>query len=294
VSLIEQAAKRLAELQRAGASVPGAPTRAASEVRARTAPPAEPVKVEVEKERPRVVIDVARLKALGFATADARVSTISQELRVMKRPILRAAAEEAPGRASSARRVMITSALPGEGKTFTAINLALSIASEIDTKVILVDGDVAHPSMLDVLGVPSSAGLLDLLTRDELDIDDVLLDTNIDGLTLLPPGTQNAQATELIASDKMASLAAKLTAKFPSRIIVFDSPPLLVTTEARVLATHMGQVVVVVAADSTSRQSVEQALATLEQRETVYTVLNKTAASGSVSYHSHYAAPPAG
>jgi len=293
VSLIEQAAKRLAELQRAGASVPGAASRAAPEVRARTAPPAEPAIVEVEKERPRVVVDLARLKALGFATDDARTSTLSQELRVLKRPILRAAAEEAAG-AATARRVMITSALPGEGKTFTAINLALSIASEIDINVMLVDGDVAHPSMLDVLGVPSSAGLLDLLTRDELDIDDVLLDTNIAGLTLLPAGTLNAQATELIASDKMASLVAKLTVKFPSRIIVFDSAPLLVTTEARVLATHMGQVVMVVAADSTSRHSVQQALATLERCERVYTMPNKTVASDTVAYHSHYAAPPAG
>ncbi len=137
---------------------------------------------------------------------------------------------------------MVTSALPGEGKTFTAVNLAISMAMEFDNTVLLVDGDVAHPSLPDVLGLPTSPGLLDLLIRDDLDVADALVQTNIEKLTMLPAGSRHRRATELLASEKMAILLRELASRYPDRIIIFDSPPLLATTEARVLATHMGQI----------------------------------------------------
>jgi protein-tyrosine kinase len=179
--------------------------------------------------------------------------------------------------------------MPGEGKTFIATNLAISIAMELDVTVMLVDGDVAHPSLPDVLGIPPSPGLLDLLVRDDLDIDDVLLATNIKGLTVLPAGHRDRRATELLASDKMGKLLRDLTARYPDRIIIFDSPPLLPTTEAPVLAAQMGQVVMVVAAESTTQHDVKQALALIERCEVVLMLLNMSTKHKPGGYYGYYA-----
>jgi receptor protein-tyrosine kinase len=183
----------------------------------------------------------------------------------------------------------VTSALQSEGKTFVALNLAISIAMEFDNSVLLVDGDVAHPSLPELLGLPRSPGLLDLLLRDNLDVGDAMLQTNIEKLTVLPAGTRNRRATELLASEKMAILLREFVARFPDRIIIFDSPPLLATTEARVLSTHMGQIIMVVAADSTSQHAVNQALATIESSENVFMMLNKAAKTDVGTYYGYYA-----
>jgi protein-tyrosine kinase len=315
MSLIEQAAKRLAELQRAGAeprklsnvdetSDNGArgdrvptPEAIVREFNARnvelTPQGALPVADNDAESaavlranwgdstpRLRVDFDLAYLKERGFITPDTKDSQIAHEFRVLKRPIVR----NARGRAGAAavrngNLVMVTSAVPGEGKTFTAANLALSIAMEVDTTVLLVDGDVARPSLPDFFGIPQSAGLMDLLTRDDLDLSQVLLSTNIEGLTLLPAGTRQSHATELLASEKMAALLRELTSRYRNRIVIFDSPPLLATAEAPALAAQMGQIVMVIAADSTPRKKVTHALATIERCEIVLMTLNKTARS---------------
>ena len=171
---------------------------------------------------------------------------------------------------------MVTSALPGEGKTFTAVNLAMSIAMEFDNTVLLVDGDVAHPSLPSVLGVPPSPGPARPADRATSSTSPTCcVKTNIEKLTILPAGSRHRRATELLASEQMASLLRELASRYPDRIIIFDSPPLLATTEARVLATHMGQIVMVVAADSTTQHAVKQALATIESCEIVLMMLNK-------------------
>ena len=185
--------------------------------------------------------------------------------------------------------VMVTSALPGEGKTFTAINLAMSVAMEVDNTVLLVDGDVAHPSFPDLLGVPRSPGLLDLLTNGDIDIADALVKTNIDKLAVLPAGSPHRRATELLASEQMASLLRELATRYPDRIVIFDSPPLLATTESRVLATNMGQIVMVVASDDTTQHAVKHALATIDSCEIVMMVLNKAGQSDVGTYYGYYA-----
>lgn len=325
MNLIEQAAKRLAELQRAGAeTTPDVPASASALERAQAAPvtrtptpealvreinagrvgqtlvggataaPAEPAVASppsVPEFIPRhgVEFDFARLKQLGVVTPDSLESWTAHELRILKRPILLGAKGQTSKPIVNANRVMVTSALPGEGKTFTAANLALSIAMEFEDSVLLVDGDVAHPSLLQLLGVPQTPGLLDLLTRQDVALEDVVLKTNLDRLLLLPAGTRHHRATELIASDRMNQLMDTLSARLPGRIIIFDSPPLIPTTESRVLATHAGQVIMVVAADSTSRQAVEEALATIERCECVMMVLNKAVSSSAGSYYGYYA-----
>jgi receptor protein-tyrosine kinase len=191
---------------------------------------------------------------------------------------------------------MVTSALPKEGKTFVAINLALSIALEVDSTVLLVDADVANPSVARVMNLPQRKGLMDLLTSDRLEVADVLLKTNVDKLSLLPAGTPHPRATELLASQAMADLVAEMASRYPDRILVFDSPPLLLTTEARVLASHMGQIVMVVESDRTSQMAVTRAIETIESCPIVLMVLNRALRSEIGNYYgygySSYAATP--
>ena len=185
--------------------------------------------------------------------------------------------------------IMITSAVAGEGKSFTAVNLALSIATELDHTVMLVDADVASPSVSRMLGLVSASeptygpGLLDVLDG-RAEMSNVLLKTNIDKLTVLPSGTQHARATELLASDAMTRLLDEMARRYPDRIIIFDSPPLLLTTEARVLATHMGQVVVIVHAEKTLQSDVQTALATIESCPVRLLLLNRTQATADGGY----------
>ena len=253
MSLIEQAAKRLEELRRAGATVPDEPAsppvqddgpkprqdhvptpealvrelntkgESAAPVAgdahpepAMTPPKPDGRRVEPEpKPKVRVEIDLAHLKDLGFVTPDAPQSQIADEFRVLKRPILQNAYGRSTARIRNGNLVLVTSALPGEGKTFTAVNLAISMAMEYDNTVLLVDGDVAHPSLPDLLGVPPSPGLLDLLIRDDLDIGDALVQTNIEKLTVLPAGSRHRRATELLASEKMATVVARAGVPIP-------------------------------------------------------------------------------
>ncbi len=318
-SLIEQAAKRLEELRRAGVESAARRQRLRRTMRRTTrrrrrrpwcwrsrvaltpmrrpAPEARAQRRAAGTEPPtggaasarHIDIDFARLKARGFVTPDAGTTQIAEEFRVIKRPIIRNALGQAGARVKNGNLVMVTSALPGEGKTFTSINLAMSIATEVDSTVLLVDGDVAHPSLPDLLGTPHGPGLLDLMTRDDLDFADALVKTNIDKLSLLPAGSRHRRSTELLASEQMASLLREIASRYRDRIIIFDSPPLLATTEARVLAANMGQIVMVVAADATSQHAVNQALATVEGCDIVLMVLNKASRTDVGTYYGYYA-----
>ena len=319
MSLIEQAAKRLQELQRAGAELPdsdagtaeshadvpptpealmraldarGMSTQTRPTIRdVRSDPVARhggPITPTADRPARHIDLDLGRLKARGYITPDAPKSQIADEFRVLKRPIIRNALGQAGARVRHGNLVMVTSALPGEGKTFTSLNLALSVAMEIDNRVLLVDGDVAHPSIPGLLGCPPGPGLLDLLTRDDLDFGDAMIRTSIDKLTVLPAGSRHRRSTELLASEQMAGLLRELASRYSDRIIVFDSPPLLATTEARVLATHMGQIVMVVAADSTSQHAVHSALAAIESCEVVMMALNKASRTDVGTYYGYY------
>lgn len=222
-----------------------------------------------------IELDAARMQAMGFITAGTR-TPLMEEVRVIKRPLITRAFSAKHRGDKPANLIMITSSLPGEGKTFCAINLAMSIAMELDHTVLLVDADVARPSVLRTLGLPGQRGLMELLLDERADMSELLLHTNIDGLTLLPAGAANPRATELLASQAMANLLKEMAGRYPDRIIIFDSPPLLLTTEAHVLAAHMGQIVVVVEAEKTSQHAVQESLRQLEGLHNVNLVYNKT------------------
>lgn len=312
MSLIEQAAKRLEELRKSGVDVPDAlveenPEEMVALVEAprprnlqrpaagdRSAlPGASPVKAAPTSRTDSaavsrtVHIDLVRLAEAGFVTPDAPRTKLASEFRMIKRPLLANAQPTAVGRSHNANLIMVTSAVAGEGKSFTALNLAMSMAMELDTTVLLVDADVAHPVVLETLGLPSSKGLMNVLTDQRLDLSSVILRTNIEKLSVLPAGTPHPRATEFLASDGMTQLVDEMAARYPDRIIVFDSPPLLLTTESPVLATHMGQIVLVIEAERTTEATLMQALAKIEMCPIVMTLLNKASASSVGSYYGY-------
>lgn len=304
MSLIEQAAKRLEELERAGVELPieaverraaGGTVAAAIERAARTE--AKPYAVQAAAagpaEPPRssrsVRIDCARLAEAGYLAPDAPRTQLADEFRVIKRPLLGNVQGHSAAPVERANLVMVTSSLPGEGKTFVSVNLALSIALELDTRVLLVEADSSRPATMARLGLAPTRGLLDLLADPGLHMADVMLRTSIDRLSVLSIGTANAKAAELFSSAAMLTLLDELSQRYADRVVIFDAPPLLPTPEARALAHHMGQILLVVEAGRTAQGTVTQALETIEKCPVVMTVLNKTRGAGAGSNYSYYA-----
>jgi exopolysaccharide/PEP-CTERM locus tyrosine autokinase len=301
VSIIEKAASRIDRQRSAAAAVPASPVEASAApavaadspvngiahdtlhavpvapavgAAAAAAPKAEHATPKYTTRR--VELDLARMREMGMVTAAGGRTSLLEDFRIIKRPLLqRAFAERRPGD-KPGNLIMLTSSLPGEGKTYSAINLAMSIAMELDHTVLLVDADVARPSVLRTLGLPAQRGLMDLLVDDKLDMGEVMLRTNVDTLSILPAGTSTPRATELLASSTMSNLVNEIANRYPDRIVIFDSPPLLLTSESRVLASHMGQIVLVVEAQTTTQHAVKEALSQLEGMKNVNLIYNKT------------------
>jgi len=315
MNIIEQATKRTEELGRAGVGVPwtaagidssaqpvdvgalqprGVPT-AADQTAANETVVAPVLHPASEPDRPArrsrsIELNLAVLRAKGILVPGSERSQMEEEVRVVKRPLLKNAAGDSAAPIERANLIMVTSALPGEGKTFLAINLAMSMAMELDHTVLLVDADVVCPAVLDRLDVAPAKGLMDVLTDPGTDLADVLLKTNIPKLTLLPAGTSSYRTTELLASGAMEDLLDELATHYQDRIVIFDAPPLLPSTESRVLASRMGQVVVVVEEGKTPRAKVAQAFETLESSPVVMSVLNKHRGKMASTVYGYYAA----
>lgn len=305
MNLIEQAARRLEELRRSGVEVhtlplPGRPATSdgagasAHDARSDLTPIRQrhARRGDASSQAPaveRVEIDLQRLTEMGYVTPDRPRTKIADEFRIVKRPLLnniRGGKAAAP--VERANLIMVTSALPGEGKTFVAINLAISMALEMDYSVALVDADVLRPAVIERLQLTPSPGLLDALTDPSIDIEQRLRPTNVEKLAVMAAGTAQSHASELLASDQMSELLDTLAARHPDRIVVIDAPPLLPTTEARVLATRVGQVVLVVESERTLRPAIEQAVAALESCPVVLPLLNKVNKSEVGAYHGYY------
>lgn len=233
-----------------------------------------------------VRINLAHLSARGFVVPDGAPTNTTEEFRVIKRPLIANAFGTGAAPVRNGKRVMVSSAFSGEGKSFCAINLALSIAAERDHKVLLVDADVARPSIPTELGFQAGAGLMDLILEPGRHrLSDLVLQTDVDKLAILPAGRRHEHATELLASQDMRHLLDLLTAQFPDRILIFDSPPLLATTESRVLARYMGQIVLVVEAARTPQAALSEAISTIEgAAEVVGLILNKSSGAHTGGY----------
>lgn len=227
-------------------------------------------------------IDLAVLARNGIITPGTERTRFKEEYRLIKRPLLdRAFGENVSSSGKHNNVIMVTSATPSEGKTFNSLSLAISIADEQHRRVLIVDADVINPSVARTFGVSEDEGLVDYLAGDYSDISELLFQTNIEDLSFLQAGKKHHLTTELLASKQMAHLIDELSSRYPDRIIILDSPPLLHTSEASVLASLAGQVVLVVAENSVKQSDVKKAIARLGNRKDIGLILNKSRYSSS-------------
>jgi protein-tyrosine kinase len=248
----------------------------------------EPVKRPVIDPDRLVKVDRDALRATGVLPSVAQERELADQYRAIKRPLIDAAFHSPRQEGPSPQLIMIASALPGDGKTFTGVNLALSMARETDHTVLLVDADVVKPHVSRLFGVIKEPGLLDLLKNPDLDVQSVILPTDVPGLSILPAGAASDTATELLASERMMSVMDQLARMDPSGIVLFDSLPILLTSESKVLAARMGQIVLVVRAGETPQHAVADALDAIGTDKKVWLVLNQAELAGPMGYYYGY------
>ncbi|HEX5352529.1 MAG TPA: AAA family ATPase [Rhodanobacteraceae bacterium] len=291
MSIVEKAAEKLKTSQpepqafvvdEATASAQSAPTLERLQERMR-------VVDEPADTAPLLHVDQLRLERAGLSPVeDDAAGRLEDELRRVKRPLLDNVSGKSDRVPAHAERIVVSSAVPGEGKTFTAVNLALSFAREPDFEVLLVDGDIPKSDVTRVLGLEGRPGLMDLLVDERRPIADVILRTDIPNLLVVPSGHHHPLASELFGGRHMEYVLDALAGPGRRRLVVFDSSPLLATSESQVLASHMGQVVMVVAAGRTRRLEVESALQCLNGSSYVGLILNKSRLPASENHHYGY------
>jgi protein-tyrosine kinase len=230
---------------------------------------------EANRTSRRGDIDLEALREQGFILPDSPTTAIAEEFRIIKRQLLLNAMARGANALKNGNLILVCSSQPNEGKTFCAINLALSIASERDLTVMLIDADFAKPEILSTLGLEGGKGLLDLIIDPEVDLADCLIRTNIENFSVLPAGRQHNLTTELLASERMGDIVEDIAKRYPDRIIVIDSPPVLASSAAPVLASHVGQTVYVVEAESTREAEVREGLGLLSECKNIQLLLNK-------------------
>ena len=233
-------------------------------------------------------INTIKLKKLGFLTPASVDGVEAEQYRVLKRPLLVNAFNESPDKVERSNSIMITSSLEGEGKTFTAVNLAISMAMERDYTVLLIDSDVIKASLSKLFGLQEKMGLVDLLTNPELELSDVIVSTDIPRLKILPAGRPNVHSTELMASEQMKQIASELSKRYSNRVILYDAPPLLATSQARVLLNLAGQILLVVEAGKTPKDLVQESAAQLDENKVIGIVLNKSRIANKGYYGGYY------
>jgi len=220
-------------------------------------------------------VDGDALRKAGLIAPEYHEQLLANQYRDIKRPLIAHALGKRATRIENGNLIMVSSALSGEGKTFTSINLALSMARERDYSVLLIDADVAKPHTSLMFGAEDEDGLLDVLENPDLPVRSMILPTDVENLSLLPAGRPRNHSTELLASAAMENVCETLAGLSKGQLVVFDSPPLLQTSEAKVLASLAGQVVIVVRAEETAQEAVEGALHSLDEGKAVNLVLNQ-------------------
>lgn len=237
----------------------------------------------------KIELDIDNMVSQGMITPQTANSRISEEYRLIKLPLLRNGFGRGATHIENGNVIMVTSSQPGEGKTFSTINLAMSMAMELEKTVLLIDADVAKPSVARYLNMDVREGLVDFLLNPSMELSDVILRTNIPKLSILPAGRIYPQSTELLASDAMRNLVAELSQRYHDRVIIFDSPPLLASSEAAVLAHLVGQIVMVVEAERTLQYVLNEALSLLDPNKVIGMLLNKTRRPAGTDYYGSYA-----
>jgi protein-tyrosine kinase len=289
VSLVEKAMSKLraAAVESRAASPAAAMTSRPQPSRAASVRSSDDRLSRAARANRKLVIDFDALRSKGLYPPVDEERRLAHEYRRIKRPLLANAMGRGPVMLERAQVIQVTSSHPGEGKTFTTMNLAFSMALEKDLHVLMVDGDVAKPNISNVLGAPGEPGLIDALVDAGRDVEDLVLPTSIENLQFLPAGSRSEEATELLASRRADEVLQALTANHPHRIVLLDSPPLLLTTESHELSDFAGQVVVVVRAGVTPQQDVLDALSYLQDHPGVALVLNQSTATSGSGYYGY-------
>jgi len=223
----------------------------------------------------KVDINWAKLSAEGYLDNNNARSKIAEEFRFIKRPLVNNIQSAKSNRIERPNLILITSSEANEGKTFIAINLALSIANEREKNVLLIDANVESPSISEKMGIKQAPGLIEYLEDDNIRFSDIILKTDLANLSVIPAGKRHKYSTELLSSEKMYSFAEEVSKRYRDRVVIFDSPPLLASTHAQILVDLVGQVVLVIASDSTRQNKVAESIAKLENCDVVMTILNK-------------------
>lgn len=281
MSVVEKTLRKLQDAKHKGVDVAGGE---ASVKEGSSARPSAPRALR-ESLSPPIALDRAALRTKGLLPPAQEERRLSSQYRKIKRPLIAHAIGRGVARLPKGYLIMLTSAMAGEGKTFTAANLALSFAQEKDLRVLLVDGDVAKPHLSRTFGVEGERGLLDVLRDPQLDVESVVRQTDVPTLSFLPAGKGSADATELLASKRMEEVARLLGDHDDHRIVLFDTPPLIQTTESPALVQVVGQILVVVRAESTPQPVVLDALETLQDHPAVSLMLNQCTRSATSAYY---------
>jgi exopolysaccharide/PEP-CTERM locus tyrosine autokinase len=260
IGLIERAAARLRQREPNGLS-------------SSLEPFSEPALPPTE---PQLILDRGRLASHGIAIPSSARSRTVEEFRLVKRNLMTAWSQsDLIGDRRSTRLIMVTSARPGEGKTFTALNLAFAFASERDVKALLVDVDTQRSTMPNILGISGETGIVDVLAGN-LGLSEVLIQTNIPNLMILPAGRGGPHVPELLSSNEMAALMTEMTQRFADRFIILDTPPCMASSDAATLAPLVGQIVFVVEAHTTQQAEIEAGLSMLSTCPRISLLLNKS------------------
>jgi len=236
---------------------------------------ADSVFIDATVSRPEAQIDLKLLEQQGFVSLSTQRRLINEEYRVIKRKLINNAFGPLSSTLKHPNLIMVSSSRPGEGKTFSSINLALSIALEQDKTVLLVDADVLRPKVSKTLGVKHEVGLTDYLLSSNISVADIMLNTNVPRLKLITAGTPHHLSTELLASDRMLKLAAEFANRYADRVVIVDAPPLLGVNETSVLAAMCGQAVLVVEENKTRLAEIEQCVTLLPTEMAVGFLINK-------------------
>ncbi|MBF7072147.1 tyrosine-protein kinase family protein [Glaciecola sp. MH2013] len=273
---IEKALLRQQEAERAQRDISGADGNGKGDRRsARRKVVIEPDKPEMFTDK-RFEIDLERLEERGFVSPNSTRSLINEEYREIKRKLLANAFGALSGTINNSNIIMVTSARPSEGKTFTAVNLAISIAAEQDKRVLLVDADVLKPNTLRTLGLNERSGLMEYLLGEKEEIGEVMFRTNLNKLRLIPAGRSHHLSTELLASEAMSDLIDEFSNRYPDRIVIIDTPPLIGINESAILANFAGQAVVVVEEGRSKLADVKKAVDRLNPDMAIGYVINKS------------------
>ncbi len=243
------------------------------------------VKKSVEISGVKHHLDEEQLIRRGLLAPLDQAIPVAGEFRRIKRPLIDNALNELEGHSNQMNLIMIASALPGAGKTFCSVNLAASISLERELTVLIVDADVAKPHISNAFGLADKPGLIDLLEDETMSIDDVLVRTDLNDIQVMPAGRKHSQSTELLASERMEAIMHELSTRYDDRIIVLDSPPLLMTSEAQSLARQVGQVALVVESGVTTSQDIQDALELLDLDKAINIILNKSLYSQAGGYY---------